>query len=235
MPTSDRIMVTYSTSVWRRMAARMPAGSPTSNATNRAARLSSMVGAKLVASSTLMSPPVRIERPSCSVAVRDRNSTYCSGSGRLSPSSWRKRSISCGLAFSPARILAPPPPDPCAAPESHHAPVRCSHRTVLPAQWLRCRPRVTDDVSGQAHVVEVVDVRWLRHEALHSLADGDLLLRVADEQPRRVIDDALLRLAEQVLALGRVGFLIRLVEQLVDFRHAVERRVDPALVGAVEK
>ncbi len=91
IPTSEKIIVVYSTIDRRRMAARMPAGKPTSNAMNNAAMLSSMVGAKLVASSALTSPPVRIERPSCRVNVCVKNSTYCTGSGSLTNAgrSWR--------------------------------------------------------------------------------------------------------------------------------------------------
>jgi len=109
IPTNEKIIVVYSTIDRRRMAARMPAGKPTSNATNNAAMLSSMVGAKLVASSVLTSPPVRMERPSCKVNVWVKNSTYCTGSGRLSPSSSRKCSTSAALAFSPASAMAGSP------------------------------------------------------------------------------------------------------------------------------
>ena len=74
-----------------------------------AATESSIVGAKFSASSRPMSPPVRIERPRSPCARRPRNSTYWTGSGRLSPSASRICSICAALAFSPASATAGSP------------------------------------------------------------------------------------------------------------------------------
>src|SRR6266542_3711593 len=87
----------------------------------------------------------------------------------------------------------------------------------------------------EGDVIEVVDVGRMADEALHALADRDLLLHVAHEQPRRVVHDARLGLVEQHLPLADVRFLVGLVEQRVNFGHAIERGVDATLVGAVEE
>src|SRR6266702_4048384 len=94
---------------------------------------------------------------------------------------------------------------------------------------------LTSDFSTQTDVIEVIDIRRLHDEARDALANRHLLLHVADEQPRRVVDDALLRLVEKVLALGDVGLLVGRVEELINLRHAIERCVHAALVGTIEE
>src|SRR5437879_13922449 len=58
---------------------------------------------------------------------------------------------------------------------------------------------------------------------------------MADEEPRRVVDDLRLCLVEERLPLRCVGLLVRLLQELVNLRSAVEGGVHAALVLAVEE
>src|SRR5690242_1926731 len=144
------------------------------------------------------------------------------------------RSTSATLAFSPAIARAGSPGmSRNARNTSVAAPSRtgmvCANRRKM--YVLTCGERT----SGERHVVEVVNIRWLLHKSLDALADRGLLLHASDKQPGRVVDDALFGLVEQVFAFGDVCLLVGLIQQVVDLGYRVPGRVRRRQVGAVEE
>ena len=108
-PASASAVAPESIAVPRHTAAAMPSGSATSSATNIAAPASSAVAGMREATCETTGSPVRSDVPRSPRTAPDRNPTYCSSSGRSSPSRRRSSSTSACGAVSPSIACAGSP------------------------------------------------------------------------------------------------------------------------------
>ena len=91
--------------------------------------------------------------------------------------------------------------------------------------------RLPGSPSSLAHAGQVVDVRRLKLETRDVGPRDDLVLLVAQEDPRRLIDDQLLGLVIELGPLRLVADPLRLDQEVIHLGVVIERRVAAPLLG----
>src|SRR5918997_873636 len=229
MPVRARTEVILSSSEYCLTAEITPTGTPTSTATSMANAVSSTVAGSRSRSSVVTGRPVTTESPRSPLTASTRNSPYWTMTGLSNPMlsltcatcSW----VACYGAHHEEHherhpeqyrddLQDPAPDELYQSPNLPGLHPRGLHRGPDPEPVLRAAARELNGVerlaAGRARLV-----------ALHALLKTQRWLRVGDGDPRRVLDQKLLRPHVSPLALVFVYGRLASLKQLVDLRVLV--------------
>src|SRR5215212_4091791 len=237
IPVSARTEVILSSQEYCLTAEITPTGIPTSTAMNMAKAVSSAVTGR----------PVTMESPRSPVNASLRNTTYWTSTGLSSPI-WARSCSTCSwVAFCPRRICAGSPGMARTMKNTMMDTPKSTGmicKILRPINWVRALTPPRKDrrhapgqapclraSAAQADGVERLAAGRVRLIALHLVLQAHRGLDVGDGNPRGVLDEHLLRLEVEPLALVLVYGRPGLIEYLIYLRVLVVGNVQRVFLG----
>src|SRR3990172_6481371 len=225
IPRTAAPMSAWSSAEPGRTAASAPAATPRTTATRVAASARRTVAGRRSASTSVTGRCSRREVPRSPRASRPSHVAYCTGSGRSSAYSRRRRSGASGSARWPSAARAGSP----RAAAFSRKTSRVMPKSTGPSASSRpqsARPRSAIEPDLPERYQELGRGRERGAlEPLHVPLDERAARVVIERDPRRVVDDRLLGLVVAPEARRPAGHRVRLVEQPVHGGVAVARGV----------
>src|SRR5205823_7051680 len=228
-PNSDASRATASKTEFGQTAETTPAATPTAAAIRSAAVASCSVAGHASASSAATGRFCWIERPRSPRARRPTYSRYRTANGLSRPRCSRSAATASLVACSPSiSVTASPGSRSIVSMTTNTTPSRtgtANRRRRTTNVSIRRAPHVTSSLLDPGLPERQVVLDGVDLEALHAGPRGDDLLRRVDRDPHHLLGDDVLHLGVELLALGLVQAAARLLDERIDPRVRVARRI----------